>query len=126
VEVAEQQVYVERSVGDFQTKELRSSNTPSGGGASTLEEDRRRHCSHSRLDFSVAALYAVGHRASRPRTRAPGSATLGLCYQFYHCRFYQFGPDNSVIGLMCFVPITYHRGSQEKPLKPSKAQRGLS
>ena len=54
LEVAEQQVYVERSVGDFQTKELRSSNTtPSGAGGSTLEEDRRRHCSHSRRDFSV-------------------------------------------------------------------------
>ena len=27
-----------------------------------------------------------------------------LCYQFYHYRFYQFGPDSSVIGLISFVP----------------------
>ena len=48
---------------------------------------------------------------------------VGLCCQFYHYRFYQFGPDDSVIGLVSLVPITYRRGSQGTPLKPSKAQR---
>ena len=37
----------------------------------------------------------------------------GLCYQFYHYRFYQFGSDNSVIGLMSFVPITQSRALTE-------------
>ena len=51
---------------------------------------------------------------------------LGLCYQFYHYRLYQFEPDNYVIGLISFVSINYQGGSQGKPLKPSEAQRGLS
>jgi len=51
---------------------------------------------------------------------------LGLCYRFYHFRFHQFGPDKSAIGPISFVPISHQRGSQGKPLKASKAQRGLS
>jgi hypothetical protein len=57
-----------------------------------------------------------------PRRRPPSRQTrlrAGLCYQFYHYRFYQFGPDNSVIGLISFVPMTYQRGSQGQPLKPA-------
>jgi len=56
----------------------------------------------------------------------PRDKPLGLCYQCYHSRFYQFGPDSSAIGPISFVPISYQRGSRGKPLKASKAQRGLS
>jgi hypothetical protein len=40
---------------------------------------------------------------------------VGLRYQLYHYRFYQFGPNNHVIGLICFVPMTYQRGSTLRP-----------
>ena len=31
----------------------------------------------------------------------------GLCYQSYPYRFYQFGPDNSVVGPVSFVSMSY-------------------
>jgi len=59
-------------------------------------------------------------------TRHARSSDIGMCYRFYHFRFYQFGPDRSAIGPISFVPISHLRGSQGKTLKASKAQRGLS
>ena len=37
-----------------------------------------------------------------------------MYYQFYHYRFYQFGPDNYVIGLISFVPMTCLAARQER------------
>ena len=48
------------------------------------------------------------------------ASELGLCYQFYHYRSYQFGPGNYGIGLISFVPITYQRCAWGKPRKLSK------
>ena len=49
---------------------------------------------------------------------------FALCYQCYHHQFHQLGPDNS-----CCRTYQIHddnlSGSQGKPLKPSKTQRGL-
>jgi hypothetical protein len=62
------------------------------------------------------------------RARAVGCvrySLLGLCYQFYPDRFYQFGPDNSVIGPVSFVPISYQQGSQGKPLKAALCHESL-
>ena len=41
----------------------------------------------------------------------PRPARVGLCYQFDRYRFYQLGPDNSLIRLITFVPITHQWGS---------------
>ena len=43
---------------------------------------------------------------------------LGLCNQFYHYRIYQLRPDNSDIGLISSVPITYQPGPY--PSHPSR------
>ena len=48
--------------------------------------------------------------------------TLGLCCQLYHYRFYQFGSDNSVIGLIRFKLLTYQRESYSHPTTVSPFQ----
>ena len=57
-------------------------------------------------------------RAAEPRGveaafATAGACQVGLCYQFY-----QSTPD---IGHISFVPMTYQRGCQGKPLRPFKA-----
>jgi len=47
---------------------------------------------------------------------------VGLCYRFYHFRFYQFGPDNSAIRPISFVPISYQRGSQWEEGHPRRVR----
>ena len=44
--------------------------------------------------MSEVPLYSLrtqGDRGADPHT----GAVVGLCYQFYHYRLYQLGPDNS-------------------------------
>jgi len=45
------------------------------------------------------------------RREARWAAGIGVCYRFYHFRFYQFGPDSSAIGPISFVPISYQRSA---------------
>ena len=70
--------------------------------------------------LKAGGIWAWGRGLGRVGGRRCASFA-GLCYQFYPYRFYQFGPDDSVIRLIGFVPIKYQRGSQGQPLKPVRA-----
>jgi len=59
---------------------------------------------------------------SAPTFTAPTRCTIGLCHQFYHDQFYQFGPNNSVIGLISFVPITYHGTARHRTIEEMRCR----
>ena len=65
--------------------------------------------------------YAVQDRSSEEAAQNADDARrtldqVGSCCQFHPYRFYQFGPHNSVVRLISFVPIAYSPASRTRPV----------